>query len=250
MAELMFGPARLVPGGPYGLGVVEGQAPLQGAVTSVFRSTAEAYRDRVNGHSGVDIGAPAGTPVRAPREAVVRFAGAQTWQGPGDYTWVFGPRAEDRKVFRPGDPYGLGHHVILDHDGGHVATLYAHLVQPSPLRAGQRVRAGEIVGFVGSTGTSTGPHLHWMLAVAPAGTRAALTWDAGHLRDPLAHLSGEGNPDDPISLGAMGNIVQGLYYRHVQDAHHARFVSDEPAGRGRRRVTIEYAEATTPGLDV
>jgi murein DD-endopeptidase MepM/ murein hydrolase activator NlpD len=54
---------------------------------------------------------------------------------------------------------GYGNTVIIDHGGG-MATLYAH---QSSLNAGagQQVGAGEVIGFVGSTGASTGPHLHF-----------------------------------------------------------------------------------------
>lgn len=88
-------------------------------------------------HRGADLAAPEGTPIRATNAGVVRVAGFYPIKG------------------------GL---VVLDHGGG-VFSLYFH--QSNILvEAGQRVRRGEVVGAVGSTGLSTGPHLHWEVRVA------------------------------------------------------------------------------------
>lgn len=86
-------------------------------------------------HTGTDIGAPEGTPVLATKDGEVQVA---------DYLG------------------GYGYTVILHHENGTQETRYAHLarilVQP-----GEQVKQGEIVGLVGSTGNSTGPHLHFEL---------------------------------------------------------------------------------------
>jgi murein DD-endopeptidase MepM/ murein hydrolase activator NlpD len=100
-------------------------------------------------HRGVDFAAPTGTPVYAAGDGTVAFAG---WRG--DY----------------------GRTVILRHSGG-ISTLYAHLSTiPGGIRAGARVRQGQVIGRVGSTGMSTGPHLHYEVhrnnvAVNPASIR-------------------------------------------------------------------------------
>ena len=83
-------------------------------------------------HAGVDFTAPTGTTVRAARSGTVASVG-----------W---------------DPYGWGNYVVVAHDAG-VRTLYAHLSSVA-VRSGSRVRTGWRIGGVGSTGASTGPHLH------------------------------------------------------------------------------------------
>jgi murein DD-endopeptidase MepM/ murein hydrolase activator NlpD len=81
-------------------------------------------------HSGVDLAAPAGTPVRTPADGTASA---------GD-----------------GGPCGI--HVTVIHGGG-MATLYCHLSEAS-VHSGQFVNAGDRIGSIGSTGNSTGPHLH------------------------------------------------------------------------------------------
>jgi murein DD-endopeptidase MepM/ murein hydrolase activator NlpD len=63
---------------------------------------------------------------------------------------------------------GYGQHVYIEHqvNGQSVMTVYAHLqADSSPLRVGDRVSVGDFIGLVGSTGTSTGPHLHFEVRV-------------------------------------------------------------------------------------
>jgi murein DD-endopeptidase MepM/ murein hydrolase activator NlpD len=84
---------------------------------------------------GIDIGVNTGTPIRAMAAGVVTFSG--------------------------GDPCcSYGYYVDIDHGNG-VMTRYGHLVVPSALRPGQVVRIGDVIGYSGSTGFSTGPHLHF-----------------------------------------------------------------------------------------
>jgi murein DD-endopeptidase MepM/ murein hydrolase activator NlpD len=85
-------------------------------------------------HKGVDYAAPVGTPVRATADGVVQVAGVQG---------------------------GYGNVVVLRHTGAY-STLYAHLSRfAAGMRNGTRVRQGEVIGFVGMTGWTTGPHLHY-----------------------------------------------------------------------------------------
>lgn len=90
-------------------------------------------------HTGVDFGAPTGTRVKATADATVKFAG------------------------RKG---GYGNLVILRHRNGY-ETYYAHLSRfASGIRPGRSVGQGDIIAYVGSTGASTGPHLHYEVRIA------------------------------------------------------------------------------------
>ncbi len=138
----LLNPDRLVPGqqmiipGRYGdelpaaaamvaLPVDQLAWPVVGWVSSPF-----GWRDG-RPHEGVDIAAGEGEPIRAVRSGRVTFAGPR-----GTY----------------------GNTVIIDHGGG-LETLYAHALQVL-VEPGQWVEAGEVIALVGSTGRSTGPHLH------------------------------------------------------------------------------------------
>ena len=57
---------------------------------------------------------------------------------------------------------GLGFYVAIDHENG-FETLYGHMAEQPPVTVGQRVNQGEVIGPLGSTGASTGPHVHFMI---------------------------------------------------------------------------------------
>ncbi len=104
--------------------------PLQGAVTS-------EYGPRWGGfHPGIDIADPTGTPIHAANAGQVIYAG---WES------------------------GYGNFVLVDHGGG-IVTGYAHQSEIA-VTQGQAVAQGQVIGFVGSTGDSTGPHLHFEVRV-------------------------------------------------------------------------------------
>ena len=88
-------------------------------------------------HTGIDYAATSGTPIQAPSDGVVVFKG---WKG------------------------GYGNTVVLQHSNG-AETLYAHMSAFAPGNIGSSVRAGTTIGYVGSTGRSTGPHLHYEVRV-------------------------------------------------------------------------------------
>lgn len=84
-------------------------------------------------HGGVDFAAPSGTPIYSVGPGTVSMSG---WFG------------------------NYGYMTEVTHSNG-LRTRYGHQVQPPPVRVGQRVGAGSVIGYVGSTGNSTGPHLHF-----------------------------------------------------------------------------------------
>jgi murein DD-endopeptidase MepM/ murein hydrolase activator NlpD len=93
---------------------------------------------RWQAHDGVDLAAAIGTPVRATADGVVAFIGAQTGYG----------------------------NVVKLRNAVPFSTTFAHLSRfASGLRAGDKVRRGDLIGYVGSTGRSTGPHLHYEVRV-------------------------------------------------------------------------------------
>ena len=92
---------------------------------------------RTRAHQGVDYGAGTGTPIHAAGDARVSFVG---WKG------------------------GYGRTVVLDHGKGYT-TLYAHMSRFGKYQAGARIKQGAVIGYVGSTGLATGPHLHYEFRV-------------------------------------------------------------------------------------
>lgn len=89
-------------------------------------------------HRGIDYAAPTGTPVKATSSGIVAFSGSQK---------------------------GYGNLVVLKHNGKY-ETAYGHLSRfASGLSKGKRVNQGDVIGYVGSTGMATGPHLHYELRV-------------------------------------------------------------------------------------
>ncbi len=108
--------------------------PVRGWVTSGFGARISPFTNQLAMHDGLDIGAPPNTPVQAPANGYVTSAGF------------------DAK---------MGNVVLIDHGYG-IETEYGHLAKIL-VRQGQKVKRGDVVALVGSTGHSTGPHLHYMV---------------------------------------------------------------------------------------
>ena len=119
-----------------GVGKTRGEMlrPVNGSITSSFGRRYHPILGYSRMHSGVDLRAHYGDPIYAAADGTVTYSG------------------------RHG---GHGNYVKIRHDGG-IATGYAHMSRIAA-RNGQSVRRGQIIGYVGSTGLSTGPHLHYEL---------------------------------------------------------------------------------------
>jgi murein DD-endopeptidase MepM/ murein hydrolase activator NlpD len=106
--------------------------PVPGAVTSGYGYRMHPILGVLKMHTGVDMSASSGTPIKAAASGLVVFSGRRG---------------------------GYGNCIIIDHGGG-VATLYGHCSSLA-VSAGREVKQGQVIGYVGSTGLSTGPHLHF-----------------------------------------------------------------------------------------
>ena len=124
--------------------------PIAAPVSSGFGTRLDPFLGKPALHSGIDFVAEAGSPVRATAPGTVASAG---WNG------------------------GYGQMVEIHHAGG-VSTRYAHLSE-THVAAGDKVRAGAVIGAVGSTGRSTGPHLHYETRQRGKPTNPILYLEAG-----------------------------------------------------------------------
>ncbi len=121
--------------------------PVSGTFTSGFGSRSSPGGVGSTNHEGIDIAVPEGTPIRAAKGGTVIMA---SYNG------------------------GYGNYTCIDHGSG-LSTCYAH--QSSfAVSAGQQVRQGQVIGYSGNTGASTGPHLHFEVRIN------------GVAQDPMAYL--------------------------------------------------------------
>lgn len=110
--------------------------PVKGEVTSEFGFRIHPITGEKGFHSGIDLAAPSGSPIHAAFDGVVVYAGFDQWNG---------------------------NHLKIMH-GDEIMTVYCHCSELF-VEKGCVVRAGEIIAAVGSTGSSTGPHLHFELRI-------------------------------------------------------------------------------------
>jgi|SRR5579863_2311734 len=130
----------LIPSPHLDLSAMPGLWPVHGQISGGFGERMDPLSGEEAVHNGVDISAPKGTEVSATGDGVVLAAG----------------RHES----------GYGNEVVIDHGRG-IETKYGHLSEVYVV-AGQEVKAGEVIGTVGMTGKTTGPHLHYEVRVGQA----------------------------------------------------------------------------------
>jgi murein DD-endopeptidase MepM/ murein hydrolase activator NlpD len=106
--------------------------PVRGYLSATFGNRIDPFTGLKDFHTGIDVSTPLGTKVQSPADGVVIFCG---------------PRG------------GYGNAIQIDHGYG-LVTRYAHLAGFN-VRPGQKIRRGDTIGFVGNTGKSTAPHLHY-----------------------------------------------------------------------------------------
>ncbi len=124
------------------------QRPVNGIVTSPFGSRTSPIKGKPQIHEGIDIAAPKGSIVVAPADGVITSVGLQT---------------------------GYGYSIEIDHGMG-VVTVFAHLGN-AQIKQGDAVKRGQLIAVIGTTGQTTGPHLHYEVRLD------------GHAVDPLPFLS-------------------------------------------------------------
>ncbi len=128
---------RLLPGPlPLHSALVPSLWPVIGPITASFGEREDPFTGEAAFHPGVDIGAPYGSPVRVTADGVVAYVG---WEE------------------------GYGRLVVVDHGFG-ISTYYAHL-SAFNTEEGARVDRGEVIAYVGDSGRSTGPHLHYEVRI-------------------------------------------------------------------------------------
>lgn len=110
--------------------------PVMGPITSPFGARDDPFNGEGAFHSGIDISATFGSPVHAAADGVVETASMAS---------------------------GYGREIVVDHGNG-IETLYGHL-SGFAVTTGQQVRQGQVIGYVGMSGRSTGPHLHYEVRI-------------------------------------------------------------------------------------
>ena len=149
-------PCRYVPGGQYGLGTVINSPVGDADITYLFGGI-DSLHPGPQGHTGVDLAAAYSEPILALLDGTVYARGF--------------------------DVSSAGHWVITKH--GDTVLMHAHLREPTPFNWGDSFRAGNILGYVGLSGLTTGPHLHWGMANVNENPCLRL---GGKLYNPIEHF--------------------------------------------------------------
>ncbi len=186
------------------------------SITTVFKEKCEPGRPWSSGwHNGVDIACAANTPIYAAADGIV--VNADTAAKNGD---------------------GFGNRVVLKHSDGK-ATVYAHMVSAAPVKVGQAVKRGQLIGRVGSTGMSTGPHLH--LTLLDNWDKKPNIYYLGDLLDPVKELglgtlkyASSAKPTTSATSFKVGDIVSFTGSTHYTSSTGTRGTACKP---GKAKIT-------------
>lgn len=164
--------------------------PVDGKITSRFGTERKnTQTGKVFKHNGIDIAAPKGTPIKTPADGKViaatdRFQGKKSW----------------------------GKLIMIDHGNG-IKTRYAHLDAYGVMK-GDRVFSGDIIGKVGTTGQTTGPHVHFEVIVDGKNVDPLTNLSALNLPQPLTAPK----PYKPTTMDRQGLLLQDILKDAVDDA--------------------------------
>lgn len=154
-----------------------------GFTNARFHPILKAWR----AHRGIDYAAPTGTPVKATANGIVAFSGSQK---------------------------GYGNLIVLKHNGKY-ETAYGHLSRfASGLNKGKRVNQGDVIGYVGSTGMATGPHLHYELRID--GLQRDPTKVMLPTAPPIAKRDLNTFQKETQSLVARLNVMRNIHYAALE----------------------------------
>ncbi|WP_051103520.1 peptidoglycan DD-metalloendopeptidase family protein [Terracoccus sp. 273MFTsu3.1] len=185
--------------GMFGTGGEKGGQAVKPVGNAPITAPFGRYKKSGKAHYGIDFGVPSGTPVRANRSGKVVVAG---WSNTG-----------------------FGNHVRIDIGDGTI-EIYGHLSQLN-VRVGQTIKAGDVIGKSGSSGNSTGPHLHFEVRKGGGGT--------GNAVDPSSYLKGADNPA-PVSADAGSGSSVGSAGKGADGLGSARSMTASPWGVGEGQI--------------
>lgn len=166
-------------------------------ITQGFGTGGDSYSPL--GHNGIDLGAPLGTPVYAADDGTVSFEG---WGQ--NHSWMLSP---------------AGICVLINHGGSYGG--YAHL-SSTVVSKGQKVNKGQVIGYVGSTGNSTGPHLHFeMLPLSPNFKNGY----AGRI-NPMPYIATVNNATDDQIRQAFRDILERELVNDADLVHYRQYTNE------------------------
>jgi len=164
-------------------------------ITQGFGMNPQYYQQfGLKAHNGIDLRAYHGQPIYAAHDGEVVYAGVDSKEGWG-------------VVVRTTEP--------LEYDGGvaYIKSIYWHLIKTIPVKVGQKVTAGDLIGYSDNTGASTGDHLHFCIKPQAKGENDWTWWNTTQENgyngaiDPTPYFNKYYAQDAPVVLGILRQIV-------------------------------------------